>query len=112
MKRVMVALMVVVMVVSLVGCGGKISADVRNAMKEYESICDEYCAAAKKAADGNQIEAASDMLQILSKLSDVQARIEKLSEKNLNDEEKNYILEVQERCEKKVTDAMNSLKNP
>lgn len=111
MKRIIAALMVVIVVVSLVGCGDKISADVRNAMKEYESICDEYCAAAKKATDGNQIEAASDMLQILSKLSDVQKKIEDLSEKNLSDEEKKYITETVERCQKKVQEAMDSLKN-
>lgn len=109
MKRVMAALMVVVMVVSLVGCGDKISAEVKNTMKEYESLCDEYCAAAKKAADGNSLEAASEILQIASKLGDLQEKVQKLSEKNLTDEEKDYITEVVDRCTKKVQDAMESL---
>lgn len=109
MKRFMAALMVVVMVVSLVGCGDKISADVKNTMTEFESLCDEYCEVAKKAANGDSLEAASDVLQIMSKLSDVQKKVDELSKKNLSQEEKDYIIEVAERGQKKVQDAMKLL---
>ena len=110
MKRVMAALMVVVMVVSLVGCGDKISAEVKDTMKEYESLCDEYCEVATKATD-NSLEAAAEILQIASKLSDLQKKVEEISEKDLTDEEKKYITEVVERCQKKVQDAMNLWNN-
>ncbi len=109
MKKVMAVLMVVVMVVSLVGCGDKISADVKNTMNEYESLCDEYCEIAKKAANGDTAEAAADAVQIMSKLSDVQKKVDELSKKDLSQEEKDYILEVAERGQKKVQDAMSSL---
>lgn len=109
MKRIMAALMVVVVVVSMVGCGDKISAEVKNTMTEYESLCDEYCEAAKKAADGKSLEAASDILQISSKLNDVQVKVQNLSKKDLTEEEKKYVTEVAERCTKKVQDAMKLL---
>lgn len=109
MKRIMAALMVVVVVVSLVGCGDKISDEVKNTMTEYESLCDEYCEFAKKVADGNVLESTNDILQISSKLSDIREKVENLSAKNLNEKEKKYIAEVAERCRKKVQEAMDSL---
>lgn len=109
MKRIMAALMVIVVVVSLVGCGDKISAEVKNTMKEYETLCDEYCAVAKKAAEGNSLEAAADVMQLLSKLNDVKEKVENLSKKNLTEQEKKYITEIAERCTNKVQEAMKSL---
>lgn len=111
MKKVLSVLMIVIVVVSLVGCGDKISAEVKNTMSEYESICDEYCATAKKASNGDTLEAAGDLMQLASKLSEVKEKVESLSKKNLSDEEKKYVTEVAERCISKVQEAMKSFQN-
>lgn len=101
--------MVIVVVVSLVGCGDKISAEVRDSVKEFESICDEYCEIAKKVANGDSIEATSDLLAFLPKLSTAQEKVQNLTKKNLSDEEKEYVIESLERCKNKVDEATKML---
>lgn len=109
MKKVMAVLMVVVMAVSLVGCGDKISADVKNTMTEYEAICDEYCELVDKITNGEAADAASGYLEILPKLSSIQQKVDELSKKDLSKAERDYILEVAQRGQKKVQDAMKLL---
>lgn len=110
MKKIFSVLMIVVVVISLVGCGNKISSEVKNTMSEYESLCDEYCEVVKKATSGNNSIPIGDLTALTTKLNDLKAKVQKLMTKDLSEAEKSYILEVSERNKTKVQAAMDSLK--
>lgn len=103
--------MIVIVVISLVGCGDKISAEVKNTMKEFESLCDEYCDIVKKITSGDTSVKLDDLTSLSTKLNEVKQKAEKLKTKDLNDEEKEYIKEVSERSMTKVQTALESLQS-
>ncbi len=110
MKKIFSVFIIVVVVISLAGCGKKISSEVKKTMSEYESLCDEYCDVVKKATSGNDSVSMGDLTTLTTKLNDVKAKVEKLMAKDLSEEEKSYIMEVSERCINKVQAALESLK--
>ena len=87
------------------------SSDIRPefkaAMDEYEAFYDQYCDFMKKYKENpSDLELAKESLDMYAKLGDMQESFDAWEDKDLNDAELKYYLEVTTRIEQKLIDVM------
>ena len=87
--------------------------EFREMCDSYEAFIDEYCRfmTTAYASNGSDLSILMEYTSYMSKLADLQKKMDAVDETTLSEEEDRYYLDVLLRCEKKMLDAAAAVNN-